>query len=535
MSNHIPRLELITDYLDYHGENSPAAPAVSHDGRTLSYGELKQRVDELARALLAAGIQRGDRVATLSPPHPDFLITFLATASIGGVWLGLNPRYTRGEYAYVLADAAPAILFCRTRIGDRDYRADIAGLAAECPALRQLVVLSGDPLPDVGGLTYDQFLANGSVPEGGLEARRASCTGSDPALLVYTSGSTGAPKGALLPHRGLVSCCLVQSHYWNASPARILNFLPINHVGCVGDISSFLLVSGGCNVFLEQFDARRCMELIEQERITIWGGIPTTIEMCLDLPEIEQFDLSSIQMIVWSGAAASVSLIQRMLAITPRLSTSYGLTESVGSITYAEVGASPEVLAHTIGAPAPEYGFRIAGPDGAEVQPGEHGEIQLRGDFLMLGYLNRPGETAEAIDADGWLHTGDLALRRADGNVQLVGRIKDMFKSGGYNVYPREIEIVLESHSGVAMAAVVSAADPLYGETGHAFVIPAPGVSLDVEELRAFCREFLANYKIPKTFTIAAELPLLPVGKVDKKALQTRLAVALGNDGQCNE
>lgn len=530
----IARLERITDYLDHHAAHSADAPAAWHEGTTLSYGELKRRVDALARALLAAGIRRGDRVATLSPPHPDFLVSFLATASIGGVWLGLNPRYTRGEYAYVLGDAAPTILLARTRIGARDYRADIAALAAECPALRKVVALPGDPLPEGDCVTYDQFLASGSAAAADLDTARARCAASDPALLVYTSGSTGAPKGALLPHRGLVTCCLVQSRYWNASPARILNFLPINHVGCVGDISSFLLVTGGCNVFLEQFDARRSLELIEEQRITIWGGIPTTIEMCLDLPDIARFDLSSIQMIVWSGAAASVSLIERMRAITPRLSTSYGLTESVGSVIYADVGAPPEVLAHSIGVPAPEYDFRITTPEGWEAATGEPGEIRLRGDCLMLGYLNRPAETAAAIDAEGWLHTGDLALRRADGNIQLVGRIKDMFKSGGYNVYPREIEIALESHAGVAMAAVVSAPDPLYGETGHAFLVPEPGAALDPEELRAFCRMSLANYKIPKTFTVAPELPLLPVGKVDKKALQARLAAAAEGGDPCS-
>ncbi len=213
-----------------------------------------------------------------------------------------------------------------------------------------------------------------------------------------------------------------------------------------------------------------------------------------------------------------------MQAITPHLSTSYGLTESVGSITYVPVGSAPEALAQSVGAPDPNYEFRIVRGDGSEANVGEHGEIQLRGKHLMLGYLNRPDETAQAFDPDGWLRTGDLGTWREDGTVKLVGRMSDMFKSGGYNVYPREIEIVLEKHPDVAMAAIVGAPDPLYGETGHAFVTPLHGRALSESELHDFCRRSLANYKVPKRFWIMEDLPLLPVGKVDKKALKARLA-----------
>ena len=525
MKGDILHLERITDYVDYYAEKTPGAPAASLDGAVISYAQLKERVDACARALIAYGVGKGDRVATLSTPHPDFLVTFLATASIGATWLGLNPRYRLREYSYVVGDAQPNVLFARTKIDRREYGPDIEALSQNSEEMKAVVVLQDDPAPPCAHMRYDAFVARGAaVSDAELQARRLETRGADAALLVYTSGSTGEPKGALLPHHGLVTCCRVQAHYWGADPVRILNFLPINHVGCVGDISSFVLVTGGCSVFLEQFDARRSMELIEQEKITVWGGVPTTIQMCLDLPDAEKFDLSSVQVIAWSGAAAPQPLIERMRKITPNLSTSYGLTESVGSITYAPVGASPEVLSNTIGAPAPEYEFRIATPEGEAAPVGEAGEIQLRGDYLMLGYLNRPEATREVLDAEGWLHTGDLGRRRADGNIELVGRIKEMYKSGGYNVYPREIEVVLESHPDVAMAAVIGVKDPLYGETGHAFVVPTPGKNPQAEELTAFCRERLANYKAPKAYTIEPTLPLLPIGKIDKPALKARLA-----------
>lgn len=527
----IVSLERISDYLDFHAERTPTAPAASLNGRAVSYAELKSKVDDCARALIASGVEKGDRVATLSTPHPDFLVAFLATVSIGGVWLGLNPRYTLREFSYVMEDAKPAVLLTRTQIGARDYCDDVKALVENADSLKVVVILSGDPAPDCPCASYDAFISGGvRISDEMLEKRRRQTKAEDAALIVYTSGSTGAPKGALLPHRGLVTCCRVQARYWNANPVRILNYLPINHVGCVGDISSFILVAGGCNIFMEQFDAARCMELIEEESITIWGGVPTTIQMCLDLPDVERYDLSSVQLIVWSGASAPEPLIERMRKITPNLSTSYGLTESVGSVTYAPVGAAPEVLSKTIGAPAPDYEFRIAAPDGAAAPVGQEGEIQLRGDFLMLGYFNRPEATKETIDDNGWLRTGDLGRLRADGNVELVGRVKEMYKSGGYNVYPREIEAVLESHPGVALAAVIGVSDPLYGETGRAFLTPESGINLDTDEVAAFCRQRLANYKVPKSFTVELSMPLLPIGKIDKPALKARFA-PVGEEG----
>lgn len=525
MRNAPPRLERISDYVDYYAATTPSAPAASLDGEVVTYSELKSRVDACALALIACGVEKGDRVATLSPPCPDFLVVFLATATVGGIWLGLNPRYKFLEYAYVVGDAKPKVLFARTNIDGRDYRRDVAALSEDAEYLTSLVVLSDGPEPTCDHLNYGRFIAKGdSISMESLMKRREQTSGTDAALLVYTSGTTGRPKGALLPHRGLVTCCEVQSHHWKAEPTRILNFLPINHVGCVGDISSFILMNGGCNVFMEKFDPGKSLEMIEKERVTIWGGIPTTIQMCLEHPDSDQYDLSSIQLIAWSGAAASRSLIERMRKITPNLSVSYGLTESVGSVTYAQVGASSDVLSSTIGIPASAFEFRIMTPEGREAIAGEMGEIQLRGDFLMLGYFNRPDETSAAIDKEGWLHTGDLGKMRADGNVELAGRMKEMFKSGGYNVYPREIEMVLEEHPGTAMAAVLGVEDHLYGEVGHAFIVPAPGQDYSTEEISLYCRERLANYKVPKGFTVESSLPLLPIGKIDKSALRARLS-----------
>jgi len=520
-----PLLNRISDYVAYHAERTPGAEAMVLDDRRVTYDELRKRVDNVARALIAAGVAKGDRVVTLATPHPDFWTIFLATASIGAIWVGLNPRYQLEEYRYVVGDCEPVLLLARTRIGERDFAADIAALRTESTTLHKVVVLGGDP-PLEDSVSMAAFLAAGQmVTDADLARLRGNVASSDPALIVYTSGSTGRPKGALLPHRGLVRCCRNQMRYWRADPVRVLNFLPINHIGCVGDVSSWTLVAGGCIVFLEKFDPARSMELTAGERCTVWGGVPTTIIMCMALPDFGRFNLSSLQLILWSGAAAPADLVRRLRKMVPMLSNSYGLTETVGSVTFAGPCDDVELLAESVGFPVPDYEFRITGADGAPVAKGEAGEICVRGDFIMRGYWRRPKETAETIDVNGWLHTGDLALERPDGSIRLVGRIKEMYKSGGYNVYPREIEMVLESCPGVAMAAVVGIPDPLFGEVGCAFILCDAGASISPSALEGTCRAHLANYKIPKRFVIETELPLLPIGKLDKRRLK-ELAIA---------
>jgi acyl-CoA synthetase (AMP-forming)/AMP-acid ligase II len=514
----VPTLKLIADYVDYYAETAPQSDAAVIDGRAVSYPALKASVDRCVRALMANGVQRGDRIATLSPPTPDFLVLFLATTSIGAIWTGLNPRYRLREIEHVIADCQPRFLFARTAIGDRRYEEELATLTGRHEGLT-LVLLDDSRAP--AGWSYDTFLrTGGDASQRDIEARRASVMDLDPALIVYTSGTTGVPKGAMLPHRGLVKCALVQHDYLGVEPVRILNYLPINHIGCIGDISCYALVAGGTIVFMEQFDAALSMQLVQDEHVTLWGGVPSALQMSVSLPSFSDYDLSAVQLVAWGGAAASVPLIERLLEVCPRLACSYGLTESVGSVTFVRPCDDVDVLAHTVGRPVEEYELRIAARPGETAKPGEVGELQVRGDFIMLGYWNRPEQTAEAIDQDGWLRTGDLACLRPDGNVQLVGRLKEMYKSGGYNVYPREIEEVLEQHPKVAMAAVVGIPDPLYQEVGKAYVVPRVGDEPTAADLESHCREHLANYKVPKGFVITADLPLLPIGKIDKQRLR---------------
>lgn len=521
MSGLPPELPRISDYAGWHARRRPDAVALRLDGRGWTYAELAAAVDRLARALLAAGIGKGDRVATLQPPHPAYLVDFLAAASIGAIWVGLNPRYRLDELLHVLTDSEPAILLARRHIGDRRYDEELAAIAAACPSLRRIVLHDSADGPP-GSEPMAAFLRSGEAigPER-LDAARAGCGGRDPCLIVYTSGSTGAPKGALLHHAGLARFSLAQNRLWPLSPLRVINYFPINHVGSVVDCSLPCLVAGGTTIFMEKFDPAECLRLMARERVTLWGSVPSTFPMILDLPDFADHDLSAVELIIWGGAAMGEEMIARLAALGPALATNYGMTETTSAITAIAPTRDLERLANSVGPAFPGVEVRLCGADDVPVGPGEVGEVQTRSALNFLGYWRRPDATAEAFTSDGYFRTGDLAVLRPDGCYRIVGRIKEMYKSGGYNVYPREVEAVLESHPAVEAAAVVAMPDPTWQEIGVAFVtLAAPA---DPADLYVWCRARLANYKLPKRIEIERELPLLPIGKIDKAALRRRL------------
>jgi fatty-acyl-CoA synthase len=507
-----PDLPRISDYLDLYARSHPNRDLVTHRDLRLTYRAVQEQSIAYARALLAAGVRKGDRVAAMGNPRPEFFVSFLAAARIGAVWQGLNPKYTPSELLHVVGDAGPRVIFAL----DGEYEPVLQQVRADA-GMSSPIVTPGESLAD--------FLRSGeAVTDETLQAAEAAVESHDPAAIVYTSGTTGRPKGALLPHRGLVLCSLVQADRWYEDAPRILCDLPINHVGCLGDICCSVFVVGGSAHLEERFHRTRVLDVIARERIEYWLAIPTMFQLVVSTPEWADADLSSIKRAIWGGAAASRELILELQSRMPVVCTSYGMTETVGSVTYTDDHDDLATLVRSVGRPDPRYEVRVARDDGTPCAPGEEGEVQVRGDFLMRGYLNRPDATAEAIDADGWLHTGDLGKMDAAGELRLAGRLTEMFKSGGYNVYPREIEMALEGHPEIAIAAVVGVPDALYSEVGNAFVVPDRGAEIDPDELRTFLRERLANYKIPKRIEVREELPRLAIGKVDKRALRDSVA-----------
>lgn len=512
-----PELSLIHQFVEYGAAEFPDRLAFVADVETFTYHEAKTNINSIARALIAAGVQKGDRVATLLPPCPQFFMIFLAAASIGAIWVGLNPKYSRRELAHPIEDCTPHLILARMTMGERDFTADLKEIAEEA----KLVGLD-TPLSSGDITAYWRFLHQGAelVSDETLAARRADIVPSDPCLIVYTSGTTGAPKGAMLTHRGLTYCGRTDAKYnLHAEGQKILCNFPINHIACVGDICCTTLVVGGTIVFMEHFDPTGIVNTIHEHQITHLGQIPVMLHMTLSQADFDPEKLASLRQIFWGGNPASTDLVKRLRGLCPNLSNVYGMTETTGNVLFARgPEMSDEDLANTVGFAPPEYEVELFAEDGEQVAFGDIGEIHVRGPFVMAGYWNNEEATLEAFTSEGWLRTGDLAKRSSEGLISIVGRRSEMFKSGGYNVYPAEIEQAIETHPGVSIAAVVGVPDAIYFEVGHAFLI-ANASELTPEIIREHCKTLLANYKIPKSISILEELPLLPNGKVDKRVL----------------
>ncbi len=522
----IPALNRVGEYLWRWAEATPDVEAIVLDGRRFTYAQLAQAVRGCAAALIAAGCQPGDRVAMLATPGPEFMISLLATTEIGAIWVGLNPRYRMREFQHVIGQTAPKVLLAMTEIEGRHYQQDLMALTAEFDSIETLAALNGElPQGDDRAMGYPAFLERGAGRAPEIAARQAAIDRDDTAVIIFTSGSTGAPKGAMIRHRGLITGALTQHRRWPpGSRVRLLHNMPINHIAGVGMIGVYPIVTGGSLIFMDRFDARHMLALIERERVTFWLQAPTMFHLALTHPDFARFDLSSVEYIIWAGSPAPRDLIARLYQLDGKLATAFGMTELSLYVTFSDLDASLDTLSWTIGKPEPAFDLRVADADDRPVAPGEQGEIQARGDWMMAGYFNAPQATAEAFTRDGWFKTGDIAELHADGNLRIVGRVKEMYISGSYNIFPREIELVIESHPAAAAAAVIGVADEVFGEVGRAFVQAAPGTTLSAAELDAWCRERLANYKVPKRFEVMEELPRLPIGKIDKQSLKAKAA-----------
>jgi len=490
------------------------AEAVAEPGGVrLSYGELGQRVTAVAAALVDYGLGPGDRVAVWGPNDHYWVLAALGTLSAGGVLVPVSTRFTAPEALDVIGRSRARALF----VAGDFLRVDRLGAllrAAEPGDLGRLELTVRMPEE------WDAFLQAGSPAE--ARRRAAAVRPGDVSDIMFTSGTTGRSRGAMTSHERTLGVARAWADCVGLGPDdRYLVVNPFFHTfGFKAGILA-CLVSGAGMVPQAVFDAGQAMRLIQAERITVLPGAPTIYQMILDHPERGSVDLSSLRLAVTGAADVPVALVERMrreLGFEVVL-TGYGLTEAVVA-TMCRPGDAAETAATTSGRAAAGFEVQIAGPDGAAAPAGQTGEILLRGPNLMLGYLDDPVATKAAIDPDGWLHTGDAGRLDAAGYLAITGRLTDMYICGGFNVYPAEVEQVLARLDGVAESAVIGVPDPRLGEVGRAYLVPRPGQALNEAEVLAFCRERLANYKVPRQVVVRDALPRNPSGKVLKRQLR---------------
>ncbi|MDU9414910.1 FadD3 family acyl-CoA ligase [Pseudomonas sp. zfem005] len=495
------------------------APAIEDDGTRLSYQQLDQLRRRAACALLALEVGHGERVAIWAPNIHEWIIAAIALQSVGAVLVPLNTRMKGAEAGYILRESGASLLFVIGEFLGTDYPALLAG--EHLPALRRRVCLRGAA---EGCLEWEAFLALGeAVSAAALERREAQVDGESLSDLLFTSGTTGKPKGVMSAHGQNLRIVRDWSAMVGLRPGdRYLIVNPFFH--SFGYKAGWLAaLMGGCCILPQQvFDVPVMLERIAREKVSVLPGPPTLYQSILGFPGRERYDLSSLRVAVTGAASVPVEMVRRMASELgfETIVTAYGLTEACGFVTICRPGDAPEVIATTSGRAFPDVEVRCVDAAGHPVPPGQPGELLVRGYNLMKGYFNNPEATGEAIDAEGWLHTGDIGVLDEQGYLRITDRIKDMFITGGFNVYPAEIEQVILTYPGVAQAAVIGVPDERLGEVAMAFLLPAGGQSLDTDAFLAWCREHMANYKVPRRARVLSVMPLNAAGKVTKDALR---------------
>jgi acyl-CoA synthetase (AMP-forming)/AMP-acid ligase II len=509
---------LVRAAAERHGDR----PAIVDGDVVLSFARLAGEVQRAARALLAGGIVRGDRVALWAPNGWRWIVAALAVHSTGASLVPVNTRFKGEEAAYVLSKSGARALFATTDFLGVDALAMLDASDVPLPALKTVVVLSG-PTPERAA-SWEAFLAGAdAVPADVAEARALAVEPDDVCDIMFTSGTTGRPKGAMCTHAQTLRAFRDWADIVGLRAGdRYLVALPFFH--SFGYKAGWLtcLMMGATTYPLAVFDVSAVLDRVEQHAITVLPGPPSLYQSILARDDLARRKLGSLRLAVTGAAVIPAELVGRMRREIgfDTVLTGYGLTEATGVSTLCRDGDSSETIAATSGRAIPGVEVRVVDDDGHEVPRGTAGEIVVSGYTLMKGYFDDDGATADAFDEEGRLRTGDIGVMDDGGNIRITDRKKDMFIVGGFNAYPAEIEAVLLRHGAIAQVAVVGAPDDRLGEVGVAFVVPRAGAAVDEQELIAWSRERMANYKVPRRVVRVEALPMNATGKVQKYRLR---------------
>ena len=484
-------------------------------GLRYTYAELNAEVDLIARGLLARGIEKGDRVGIWSPNCAQWIVTQLATAKTGAILVNVNPAYRVHELAYVLNQSGMRMLISATSFKTSDYAAMIEEVRPQVPSLSDVVYLDS--------ADWDELRSgSGAVGADALAARHATLSNTDPINIQYTSGTTGFPKGATLSHRNILNNGYFTTEGINLQAGERL-CVPVPFYHCFGMVMGVLgCMSHGAAVVIPApgFDPAATLDAVEAEQCTGVYGVPTMFIAMQNHPSFTGRDLSSLRTGIMAGSVCPVEVMKHCVADMhmAEVAIAYGMTETSPVSCQTLIDDDLDRRTATIGRVHPHIEVKVVNPEtGETVERGEPGEFCTRGYSVMLGYWNNDEKTREAIDSEGWMHTGDLAVMRADGYCAIVGRIKDMVIRGGENVYPREIEEFLYTHPDIEDAQVIGVPDARYGEEICAWLRMRPGATpLDVSAIREFTADRLAHFKIPRYVHIVDEFPMTITGKVRK-------------------
>ncbi len=547
----------VGDLLDLRAAELPAKEAVVYScypefGGLLdirwTYASYRAHSEAVAQGLMARGLRKGDHIAVWAANLPEWLLLQMAAAKAGLVLVTINPALRAAEVEYILKQGDIQALFFMARVRDHDCLATVRSMITpgehngelsggdRLPHLRYACLLGAAPagLLEQNGwrpTLFSEMVAGGSsITEDELRARQASVSPQDTAMIQYTSGTTGFPKGVMLSHYSIVNDAASFMARWGGNENdRACTAMPFFHVGgCVLAVVGAIYAGATLHPLLA-FDALKTMQIISSERCTTFGAVPTMLLAILQHPDFAKYDLSSLRSVVSGATVVPVYLMEQVKErIGADVAITFGMTESAATITLTLPDDSFELKSATVGVPIDHIEVKIIDPATGQIAPcGQPGELCCRGFLVMQGYYNMPQKTAEAIDRDGWLHSGDLATIDERGYVKIVGRLKDMVIRGGENIYPREIEEFLIRHPKIADVQIVGVPDQFFGEELLAVIIPKAGETLSEDEVRAYCKGQISHQKIPRYIQFVQSFPVTASGKVQKFVLRENAVKAL--------
>ena len=506
--------KVLGDFLTKHAAERPRKEAIVFKDKRVTWAEYDRQTDLVAMGLIQLGVKKGDKIGVYIPNWPEFLLTYLGASKIGAVCVPIGWRLTPGEIKFIINYAEVSVLVMADGFFGMDFVKNLEAIRGEAPTLKHVVMLNKEKATS-GMISWEAFQ---SKPTSELDRYKTTVEPDDNVIFIFTSGTTGVPKAAMLTHKNLIAYTNGEAEALQLADdeVTIMN-LPLNHVGGASMVVLLCLNIGAKVVMMDMFDPEKTLQLIQDEKVTVLGQVPAQYALELISPNIDKYDLSSIRKAVVASQPCPSELI---MAVKNKMGTmpqnAYGLTETCGAITFTKIEHGEEKLKYTVGVPMKGIDLIITDLENNILPAGQTGEIAIKGDAVMKGYWKRPDEDAKVFDKNGYFHTGDMGVIDKDGYVSIVGRKKEMYIRGGENVYPPEIEEAVAQHPDVLMVAVVGRPHPVFGEVGRAYVVPKPGTHPTAEGMKQFLKDRLAKYKIPEDIIFRDQLPLSPLGKVKK-------------------
>jgi acyl-CoA synthetase (AMP-forming)/AMP-acid ligase II len=525
----IPKLDYLWQYIEHWASIDPDFPTIKFKWKKLTAKELKEKIDGMAQALLNLGIVKGDTIVTILPMILEYPIIYIAANSIGAICVPMDVRFRPADYKRFITHVKPKIIILIGKAKGYDIAKSIKDLSRELNPNIKYFIIGRDEF----GLPLDDLLTRQYYLEKELKKRRSSLKLDEGALIIFTGGTTGVPKAAMLSHKNIACASYIETTYLNqrieslGAPSRfkILANLPPSHVGGSVEVLG-TAIAGGCEIILqEQWNPYAVLRTTVKEKVPLIGGVPTMFAIMLSLPDLSDFDLSCLKIAVVSGEKLSMELLTGMKErICGGILNAYGSTEFGPEVTFTELGDPLEELANGyVGKLLPDQEIKIVDDNDKELPLGEVGEMLFRGSLTISSYFNMPEENKAAFTKDGWCRSGDLGYITEGGKIYIKGRKKFIIRVGSYTVLPSEVEHVVVKHPKVALAAAIGFPDKIYGEVVWLIIVPHHGEEIIENEIIEFCKENLADFKVPKKIIFEKELPITRLGKIDRPAIRKKL------------